>query len=293
MLNKSIKVGIIGAGQVGSLLAEKLNSTDSLSFIISRNKNKTNELIERNINKSKILRSISDINSFVEYIIIAVRDSQIKEVVDELLKLDKSYLIKTVIFHTSGSLSKSELSKLSDMKAIIGAAHPYQTFFKQDIRILDKIAWGIDCDEVNIELFNLIVEKLEGVPKILSKSALANKALYHLSAVLASNFTVAIIALAKELMNKLDMDSSSFLEPIINQTVSNSFYYLNKDEIPLTGPIARADYEIISKHLQSLKEYPNIEQYYKDLSKFVLDMVLAKGKIEESDFLKINKLLSK
>lgn len=293
MQNSKIKVGIIGAGQVGSILAEQLNLNQQLSFIVSRNKNKSPYLIDKGISNKTILRSVLDINNHVDFIIIAVRDSQIHQVVNELVQIDKSFLRKTIVLHTSGSLNKEELSKLQDFKAIICSAHPYQTFFKQDIKILENIAWGIDCEEDNFEQISELIYSLKGKPIKLSGAALSNKPMYHLSAVAASNFTVALIALAKDLVNKLDLDANTFLKPIINQTVNNSYEYLNKDEIPLTGPIARADYSIIEKHINSLQEFPEIEKSYKDISKFVLDMAYSKSILSESDFMKINNLLHK
>lgn len=293
MQNKQIKVGIIGAGQVGSILAEQLNLKNQLSYIILRNKYKSQELIDKGILKNKIIKSVFDINTYVDFIIIAVRDSQIQNVIDELLQIDKTYLRKTLVLHTSGSLNKEELSKLRELKANFGSAHPYQTFFKQDIKILENVGWGIDCEDDDFEQISKLIISLNGKPIKLSGVALTNKPLYHLSAVAASNFTVALISLAKELMNKLDLDANTFLEPIINQTVKNSFEYLNQDEIPLTGPIARADNSIIEKHIQSLKGYPEIEKSYKVISKFVLDMLYSKDKINDLDYQKINNLLSK
>lgn len=293
MRNINLKVGIIGAGQVGSILAEQLNINNQLTYIISRNKTKNQELIDKGIIKNKIVKSIIDINTYVDFIIIAVRDSQIQRVLTELLQIDKTFLRKTLVIHTSGSLSKEELLQLKESKARIGSAHPYQTFFKQEINILDNIAWGIDCEETDFEQISNLIVSLNGKPIKLTDVALANKPLYHLSAVTASNFTVALISLAKELMNKLGLDANTFLEPIINQTIRNSYEYLDKDDLPLTGPIARADYTIIEKHIQSLKEYPDIERYYKDISKFVLDMVNSKNKIQDIDYHKINNLLRK
>ncbi len=293
MIDNSTKIGVIGVGQVGYVLSLKLFQKKLLHLIVSKNQEKTEKLIANGINKNQIFKSVSEINSKLDYIIIAVKEDQIQNVVEDLNKINFNLLQKTVIFHTSGTLPKNILNKLCENGAIIGAAHPFQTFFKQDINILNDIAWGIDCDEVNYTYIQDIILALNGKPVLLPKNVIDKKYLYHISAIIASNFTTAIISIAKDLLNDINLEPKIFLEPIIRQTISNTIENLDNDNIPITGPVARADFDTIAKHIQSLRELPNIEIFYKNMSKTILDIIESKQIIKDEDYIRINQLLNK
>jgi predicted short-subunit dehydrogenase-like oxidoreductase (DUF2520 family) len=91
---------------------------------------------------------------------------------------------------------------------------------------------------------------------------------YHLSAVIVSNFTNHLFALAKEYCDKNKIDFNLFL-PLIEETV-NRLHYHEPSETQ-TGPATRGDDSTIQKHLQLLNDFPQLKNIYEVMSESIKD----------------------
>ncbi|HRP01709.1 MAG TPA: DUF2520 domain-containing protein [Candidatus Kapabacteria bacterium] len=284
-------VGVIGSGQVGALLAIRLHQQNLLKYIINRNSNRLQRLLDNGIDSTIILDNISSITDKVDFIIIATQENQIQNVVIDLLRLTIP-LDNTIIFHTSGSLTKEVLKDLSVAKAGIAAAHPFQTFYKFDISTLKKIAWGIDSSASDFLLISQLIQAIDGVPIKLSKKAIEQKDLYHISAIIASNFLMGLLTNTKELLGDIDLKPEVFLAPIVHQTVHNFFENENNQNIPITGPIARADNITIRRHITALEKLPEFQKFYSEYSLLLLNTLKSKELINSDSYLELLKSLN-
>jgi len=259
-------VGMIGFGKLGSVVAHYFSSVSELAWIVIKNnatKNTSNL-------PATILDSIQQIEDIPHIIILAVPDDEI-----EICSLQLSKQLKqkseTLIIHCSGALGKDVLQSCKDKGARIAAIHPFQTFLGPVN--LQGIPWSIDADEENQSLCIRFIEKVEGIPIVLSQKMLRDKTVYHIAAVISSNFLVVLTQLASDLCKTADLDPSILLPLIMKTALQNALHSLATNQPPieaLTGPIKRGDTQTINKHISVLEYKSDILNIYTALTNYAL-----------------------
>ncbi|MHC4548224.1 MAG: Rossmann-like and DUF2520 domain-containing protein [Planctomycetota bacterium] len=106
--------------------------------------------------------------------------------------------------------------------------------------------------------------------------ATRNKMLYHAGAAVASNYTVTLLHLARELLAQAGIDREHALGALL-QLARGSVDNVASVGLPggLTGPVARGDVELVARHLAAL-ESPTREIYLA-LLEATLPIARAKG----------------
>lgn len=95
--------------------------------------------------------------------------------------------------------------------------------------------------------------------------------------VIASNFVTTTIEFSKLIAKELKIDDISFLSILIKTTTENCIQNLNDGEIPLTGPLARKDYNAVKGYLDKIshnKSLKNILIHYLNAN---LEILFQKG----------------
>lgn len=259
-MDKKMICDIIGSGKVGLALAEKLLQKNSLARIFARSDEAYIKAIE-SIPAEKIVRTFNELTPSADFYIFAVSDNAITKSINDFCNADLNISGATVC-HTSGIQTAEILSPAIDKGANISAIHPYQTFSGNSSNCLKDITWGIDAQESEQFKISQLIELLEGKAVFLTKEQVKKKALYHASAVVASNFLTILIQLSKDICNEIGISAKDFLPPIIKQTIANNIAALDTDSIPLTGPIARGDVESIRAHLEAFSDNDILKQEY-------------------------------
>lgn len=258
--------GIIGAGKVGLTLAEALFKHGMLKWVVARSEDAKNRIKVVCKDGIKIYSQVNDIENFPDLTILAVNDSEIEKCSNELAGLFGHQMIGKTIMHCSGILSLSVLSLCAKLGAKAVAAHPYQTFYHPSSEILKGIAWGIDAGEA-YPIISKFIKALDGKPIDLSEIPEFDRALYHCSAVVSSNFMNIIISASKEIANKAGVSPEAIIPPIVKTTLGNNLHSLSVEkEMPMTGPFARGDIDTIRLHLESMKNEPELLKIYCYLS---------------------------
>lgn len=170
---------------------------------------------------------------------VAARDDSIKEVADRLAPH-----VSTLggVFHLSGFSSVHELDPLAEKGVAIGSFHPLQTLPSPEsgAEALAGSAVAVTADgPLRASLWELAVS-LRMQPFLLADEV---KPTYHAGAAAASNFVVAALGLAEEL---LAASGVPFLaaQPLTRQVVANAFAIGPRSS--LTGPIARGDWQTVT-----------------------------------------------
>lgn len=279
-------------GKVGECLANVISGSASpfiLSWICSKH---LSLLTKFDDNTVQIFNSISEISELPDAVIICTSDALIKQVAFDLANTFRDNLRGKFIIHTAGTYGKNILDDCYNYKAHIIAAHPFQTFYFNDINCLNNIAWGVECN-TNLKgiIFNFI-EQLNGKPYLLNKNALKHREFYHSVGVAASNYLATSIYFSKLLAKEIGISSNDFLLPIINQTVKNSLRNLDADTInfPITGPIVRSDFETLNKHLCSLNNDEVLLNTYLYLGLGLLEVSKINNLIDEINYCKTQQL---
>ncbi len=185
-----------------------------------------------------------------------------------------------VLAHTSGLLLADELApvKLNHSARIqIASMHPLQTFSDRKQTELRSIFFAIEGDRNAILCVRRIIELLGARHFLIRKE---QKAIYHAGAVVASNFSVALMQMAVRLLSHLgkkENEALTLLRPIVLNTLHNIF----SDGISksLTGPAARRDFKTLRIHKKMLRQVePLYISAYNELTKICLSIPLNASK---------------
>lgn len=249
---------IIGAGnlatQLGLALLEK---NISIVQVYSRNVKSAKSLAEKL--KADFTTELSKIKTDADLYIIAVKDSAIQEILENLaLKSDQT------IVHTAGSVPMKVLEGFSQN---YGVFYPLQTFSKDRKVDFSDIPICIEASHpsVMVKLQNL-AERLSGTVRQINSE---ERKTLHMAAVFVNNFVNHFYAIGADLLNdkKLSFD---LLKPLIRETASKI-----ENLHPLaaqTGPARRNDQNVIQAHLKLLKDKPDYWKIYSFVSESIFEL---------------------
>ena len=246
-------ISIIGSGNTATVLGKILKQNDhTISEIIGRNKMAVQKLAE-DLNADARIK-LNELNKNSDIYIIAVRDDAIAEVSAQLKLNDK------IVVHTCGSVSVSVLKQSSKN---IGILYPLQSL-RKEINYLPRIPFLIDGnnDFTKKTISNLASSIADTVIPADDETRLQ----YHLSAIIVSNFTNHLFALANNYCNKTKAEFNLLL-PLIEETVHRLHYY-HPSEMQ-TGPAIRGDEKTMQKHLQLLEGFPQLKKLYQMMSESI------------------------
>ncbi|MDD5288415.1 MAG: DUF2520 domain-containing protein [Dehalococcoidales bacterium] len=273
-----IKIGIIGAGTVGSALAIRLVEKGYAVVAVSSRTHASAERLAQAIEGCQAVDTNQIVADIVDIVFITTPDGVIPKVAAEL-----QWHKGQSVAHCSGADSTETLEPARQMGANVGAFHPLQTFasVKHAIDNLPGSTFAIEAEEPFLSTLKEMADKLN-CHSIELKAE--DKVVYHAAAVIACNYLVTLVKLADDLWQTFGIpreQATQALLPLLKGTLNN----IANVGIPqsLTGPIARGDTGTVKKHLEALKkEAPDVMSTYCELGLQTIPIALAKGKIDEN-----------
>ena len=244
-------ISIIGAGKVGNTLARLWYTAEiDIKAVYNRNHDKAQELAHY-VN-AEAVDTLAKAVQAADIIFLTVADDALTTIANDLSTVD---LTNKAIVHTSGALSIDVLSELALQGASLGTFHPAFPFSDSEtaMKTLSGASFAIEASDEKLQKQLIyLAEVLDGKIIIIPEG---QKAQYHASLVLISNYTVTLYALAESLLKPLTSDQSaidSALITLLRATVDN----LANQGIPdaLTGPLVRADVGTIKSHLHVIED---------------------------------------
>lgn len=198
-----------------------------------------------------------------------------------------------VVLHCSGAHPSTVLEPAGKCGAVIGSMHPLQSIASGETPAspFPGIVISVEGDRQAVETARTVAEDLGAVCMEIRTDG---KALYHASAVVASNYLVTLLDLAFNLIGKAGIakkDAYAVLKPLIMGTLNN----VEKVGVPkaLTGPIARGDAETVERHLkESESKAPELVSLYKTLGLHTLEMAKADGILSDEAYRKLGESLA-
>lgn len=253
------KIAILGAGNVAWHLAPALeDSGHEITEIYARDLEKANEITER-LYSAETTDELDFSESSAEIFILAVKDSAIPEVADEVILPEGSILV-----HTSGTMPLDMLGYSS--ASYTGILYPLQTFTKGRKVDFDEVPFLLEAgDEETLQKLKKLAKSLS--PLVYTVRSKDRKGV-HVAAVFAGNFTNHMIRIAEEIMRRQGLDFE-MLKPLIIETISKSLQIGAKNA--QTGPAIREDYETLEDHHQFLNYNESIAEIYKLISQDIID----------------------
>lgn len=242
-----MKIVIVGSGNVASVLGRKFKTAGhTILQIFSRNSSTGSALAYELGCDSTNYKSM--INKSADVYIIAVADKAIVEIVQEL------HLQGKVVAHTAASVPREILKKVTDH---FGVFYPLQSL-RSDMDTMSEIPIFF---EGNDSISKLALKQLAQSisPEKVVEANDDERLKLHVAAVVVNNFVTHLYSLVEEYCRKEGIDFKQLL-PLIEETTSRL-----KEISPAkaqTGPAIRFDSETIHKHLELLKEHPQLKNIY-------------------------------
>ncbi|MFA6571407.1 MAG: DUF2520 domain-containing protein [Bacteroidota bacterium] len=284
-------ITIIGYGKLGETLAKAFFNLKILKCIIENNSKKLQKARAELPQEVVVSDNFRNIPKDTDIIFLTVSDTAIEKTAKELSSQLASALSGKYIVHCSGALSYKILESCREYGAKIFSVHPYQTFFYNYPEILKDICWSIEPEE-NSESVSSLIKLTGGKPFVFNNRTDAERALYHASAVVASNMLTALIQTAKDISVLAGINFKEFFPPIINTTLNNLLNDKN-NPLPMTGPYARADIETIKLHISALTAEPELLRNYCLFALSAIDTAHNKKLVAQKDFEEISDFLKK
>lgn len=252
-------IAIIGAGNVAWHLAPALEDAGhTITEVYARTLKSAEKVVER-VYEAIPKDDLDFSESKAQLFILAIRDTAIPEVSDEIILPDGAILI-----HTSGSVDIDILNFSS--ASYTGVFYPLQSF---------TVGKKIDWEELPILVESEdeeILQKLKKLAKSLTNQVYTVRSKdrkgLHVAAVFASNFSNHMIRISEEIMRRQGLDFE-MLKPLIIETISKSLQIGAKNA--QTGPAIREDYETMEEHHQFLNFNEQIAEIYRVISQDIID----------------------
>ena len=275
-----MRIGIIGAGKVGGALCKSLREV-GVTVIGLTAGTEADTLAAAEKFQVKGFASNEELAVNCDVLFLTVPDRLVGEVAGELAqafrnKNDVQTLQGKTFFHCSGSLGLDELQPLTELGAEIGSLHPLQSFASADVSF-QGIYMAVD-GMPNAQQTGQAIAELLGA-QIFVVPAAERKA-YHAAACFASNYVVAAMAVAQELMSKWTPTPEAGLAALLAlfDGTARNLHQSKLAREALTGPIARGDINTVKAHLAVLP--PKIAEVYKALGKETICLARANGTID-------------
>lgn len=209
-------------------------------------------------------------------VLLATPDDAIGAVAAELAR-DRAIGESQVVLHLSGLLDRLALHALAFTGAGLGSFHPLQSVADPataGARLRGAYA-GLEGDERALEAGERLAAVL-GMRTV--RLAPAAKAAYHAGAVMASNYTVVLAAVAQRLARQAGVsedDAAALYLPLLEGTVANLRL---GPAAALTGPVRRGDQATVRRHLAVLA--PEDRALYRALGLVALGLAREAGLAE-------------
>ncbi len=272
---------LLGAGRAGRALAMAMaHAGYRFNWIGSLRKSNAGKLAKA-VGCSGYGVGFEGFSGTAEFLIIAVPDNHIACVASEAAAAGVIGS-GTIVAHLSGALGSDVLSDARAAGASVMAFHPDQTLTPKSDP--DKVFKGICIDMEGDEKACLLGERLAhdlGAESV--RLIPEQRIMTHLAMTVASNFTVALLRMAEDIMKSAgieDKTAHAMLIPLFEQTARN--IAVSGTGTALTGPVSRGDTGVIQKHLSALESMDEMyTALYREMAKIIVRMSIEQGDISE------------
>lgn len=201
-----------------------------------------------------------------EIIFITTPDAEVPKVVKEICESD---LRGRSVIHMSGSLVSEVLSPCVTKGARIAGMHPMKAV-SVTTKDLSNSYFDLEGDASLCTELSELIDSWNSRALMVSAS---QKQKLHIASVFVSNYLVALMESALELMGEADTDRDEIRNALIPLMESSIGNLKNSDTSDaLTGPVQRGEQMVIAAHMQLLTDKPELRELYRLLALKCLKM---------------------
>lgn len=264
-----MKLNFVGTGNLTRFFLECLRGKYEFGFILSRNFDRAKSLAER----YEAIPSALDYGEELEgTVFVLVPDRYIGEV-SKKLKVKPN----TILIHCSGFLPSTVFSR--EHRASL---HPNFSFsnLEKALEARHEIIFGVEGDEEGVKVAVQIAKDISGRFFIVPTD---RKVEYHLAAVMASNFPVAFMYLAKKIYSQLGLQDPDYLIYTLLKGVLESAKEMGVERV-LTGPVKRGDWLVVEEEGRVFEKLFGERTVYDEIVTILKEVAEGeRGKTEENE----------
>lgn len=278
-----MKIGIIGAGKVGTTLGQYLRLRGmELSGIYSKT-------LEHAVDSAEFIgtayyEKLEDLVNVSDTLFITTPDDMITGVWDYITAFD---LQGKIICHFSGSLSSDVFWSKEETGALVCSIHPIYAFSNKysAYQQFNKVRLTIEGDDLAVGKMKTYWESMGHKVRIINKQ---DKAKYHAGMSMASNHVLALIATSVQLLQDCGFTGEEAYESLETLVCENAVNGMKLGVVQaLTGPIERNDTATVEKHLSVLSKEDKC--IYQNLGKKLI--AISKLKNPDRDYKKMEEII--
>ena len=281
-----MRIGIIGAGKIGTTLGKYLSiHGKNVTGFYSRTHESADEAAT--FAETETYSSLCKLVEKSDVIFITTPDGVIHQVWGDLLHQDIS---NRIICHFSGSLSSHVFSGREEAGASGISMHPMYAF-SDKFHSYEQFHTAYLTLEGDPEAVAVMKPMWEAIGHHVLTLKAEDKIKYHAAAPMASNEMLGLMQASLDILSECgfsEKDSMALLTPLVQGNIASM---LEKGCVnALTGPVERGDAQTVRKHLQAL-EGSKAGKIYQSLGSTMVE--LAKRRNPDRDYTPVRTLFEK
>ncbi len=267
-----LRIGVVGAGRVGSVLAARLRAAGHDLVAVSGASSASRLRIDTLLPGVRVATP-EQVAAAADVLVLAVPDDHLVAVAEHLAVRPGQ-----VVLHTSGRHGLEALASLARQGARTIALHPAMTFTGTELDLDRSCVFGLTAGPDERGLAERLVADLGGTPVWIAED---DRATYHAALAHGSNHLVTVVNQAMELLRSVagpDADVAAVLRPLLEASLDNA---LSFGDAALTGPVARGDVSTVRAHLDALAGADaSTSSTYRELARATAHRAEADGRID-------------
>ena len=274
-MSSMTRIGVVGAGRVGAVLAAALQAAGHEITAVAGESAASRTRIETLLPGVHVDKP-SAVTRSCDLLLLTVPDDMLANVVTMLAASGAIRPGQSVV-HTSGKHGLAVLENAAARGARVLAMHPAMTFTGTDVDLarLAGCVFGVTANPDTTALAETLVADLGGrvvwVPE-------DRRVLYHAGLAHGANHLVTLVSQAMDLLAASGADDpAATLRPLLTAALDNALSY---GDAALTGPIVRGDVETVRAHLRDIAvSSPQTLESYVAMARATADRAVQDGRL--------------
>ncbi|GAA4722335.1 hypothetical protein GCM10023350_00510 [Nocardioides endophyticus] len=270
-----LRVGVVGAGRVGAVLAAALRSAGHEIVAAAGESDASRARIADLLPGVPTLKPTA-VARACDLLLLTVPDDMLRNVVTTLSDAGAIRPGQYVV-HTSGRHGLDVLRPAAELGARVVAMHPAMTFTGTaiDLDRLSGCVFGLTAGDAERPIAEALVADLGGNPMWVPEEM---RTLYHAGLAHGANHLVTLVTQAMEMLAAAGADDpAGTLRPLLTAALDNA---LEHGDAALTGPIVRGDVNTVRAHLADIRaKTPQTLTSYVVLARNTLDRAVTDGRV--------------
>lgn len=274
----TLRVGVIGAGRVGAVLAAALGAAGHDVVAASGESDASRDRAAALLPGVPLAKP-SDVARAADVLLLTVPDDMLANVA-RVLADSGALRPGQVVVHTSGAHGLDVLAPAAAAGARTVALHPAMTFTgtAADLPRVAACAYGVTAGPDERALAARLVADLGGHAVAVEEE---RRGLYHAALAHGSNHLVTLVAEAREMLAAATdgsaADVASVLRPLLEAALDNA---LRDGDAALTGPVVRGDVGTVARHVAEIAAHaPQASATYAALARATTGRAATDGRL--------------